>query len=799
MTRLGARLLAAILILSLSAAAFAAVDVDPTYSALRASRPDGRTIALTNFTFERDVLRFTLNGKLHLLKPVEGKTPGAVFTGQGTYELTPALNNEQRQLSIYAGDKSLERLVDQFDSAIFLGSALIAAAEKTGAPVAGAPDATALDKFEDYLKHQRKQVRTNVHIRVLQEMIDGDKEPLFIAWLNGKKYPPAFVTVDPRDEEQTALSVIHDDKGGVWYSSYTKNEIQKGLVEVKKPLVDPEHYLIDAAFKGAEIIATSTMTFTPYSDMRVLPVNLMYKLRISDAMWSPASDSPDWKPVAVIQEDKDADANAAVVFPAAAKAGSKYLLKVSYAGKDVLTNAGDGNWSVGARLSWYPNVAIFDDYASYELRFRVPQKLQVVAIGNEVENKVEGDQRVSVWKTETPARVAGFNYGRFKKLSQADKDSGMTVEVYTNPGTPDILRDINAYLEMAAMEEGGPSFVKIDTSDLAQAAMADGINTARVANAFFGTLMHKKVAITQQSEWGFGQSWPSLIYLPYLAFLNGTQRNTLGMGVGVKEAIDSIGMHEFAHQWWGHQIGWKSYRDQWISEGFAEFTAGLVLQNTSGWPRYNHFLEQHRKTILEKPRGALITNDQAGPITQGQRLSTWQNPAAYFAITYSKGPYILHMLRMAMWDRQNGDAAFIGMMSDFVKSYSGKNPSTRDFQRIAEKHATASLKLTQDGKLDWFFNQWVHGTAIPKYDAKLDVKDIGGGKYKVTGSIAQSEVTENFAMVVPIYVHFDKTNYARVGGTLLIGNTTKPIDFELALPKKPQKFSVNANHDILAR
>ncbi|HUP61021.1 MAG TPA: M1 family aminopeptidase [Thermoanaerobaculia bacterium] len=798
MIRAGARSLSLLVVLSLAATAFA-VESDPTYTALRAARPDGRTIALTNFTFERDVLRFTLNGKLHLLKPVDGKTPGGVFIGQGSYELTPAMANEQRQLAIYADDKSLERLVDQFDSAIFLGSALIAAAEKSGGPVAGTPDPSALGKFEDYLKHQRRKVKSNLHIRVLQEMIDGDREPLFLAWLNGKKYPPAFVAVDPREEEQTALIVIHDDKGGLWYSSRYKSEIQKGLAEVKKPLVDPEHYLIDATFKGAEIIATSTMTFTPYADVRVLPVNLMAKLRISEAMWSPAVDEPEWQPVAVIQEDKDEDASAAVVFPSPAKADLMYLLKVTYAGKEVLTNAGDGNWSVGARLSWYPNVAIFDDYATYELRFRIPQKLQVVAIGHEVENKVEGDQRVSVWKTETPARVAGFNYGRFKKLTQTDKDSGMTVEVFTNPGTPDILREINAYLEMAAMEEGGPSFVKIDTAELAKAAMADGINTARVGNAFFGPLLHKKVAITQQSEWGFGQSWPSLIYLPYLAFLNGTQRNALGMGAAVKEAVDSIGMHEFAHQWWGHQIGWKSYRDQWISEGFAEFTAGLVLQNTGGWPRYNHFFEQHRKTILEKPRGAIMPNDQAGPITQGQRLSTWQNPSAYFAITYSKGPYILHMLRMAMWDRQSGDAAFIAMMTDFVKSYSGKNPSTRDFQKIVEKHATPSLKITKDGKLDWFFNQWVHGTAIPKYESKFAVQDIGGGKYKVTGSITQSEVPENFAVVVPMYVHFDKTNYAKFGATMIVGSTTRPVDFEIALPKKPQKFSINANHDVLAR
>src|SRR6185436_12785555 len=107
--------------------------------------------------------------------------------------------------------------------------------------------------------------------------------------------------------------------------------------------------------------------------------------------------------------------------------------------------------------------------------------------------------------SETPVRVAGFNYGKFKKLAQSDKDSGMTVEVYTNPGTPDVVRQINSALEaMSAEEGGGPSFVHIDTGKLAQSALADGINTARTGNVFYGPLAHRKVAITQQSEWSFG-------------------------------------------------------------------------------------------------------------------------------------------------------------------------------------------------------------------------------------------------------------------------------------------------------
>ena len=52
---------------------------------------------------------------------------------------------------------------------------------------------------------------------------------------------------------------------------------------------------------------------------------------------------------------------------------------------------------------------------------------------------------------------------------------------------------------------------------------------------------------------------------------------------------------------------------------------------------------------------------------------------------------------------------------------------------------------------------------------------------------------------MPIYVHFDKKSFSRMAATLLIGNATKPITFEIVLPKKPQRISINAMHDVLAR
>ena len=46
--------------------------------------------------------------------------------------------------------------------------------------------------------------------------------------------------------------------------------------------------------------------------------------------------------------------------------------------------------------------------------------------------------------------------------------------------------------------------------------------------------------------------------------------------------VQEVTPHEVAHQWWGHAVGWASCHDQWLSEGFAEFSAGFSAERGTG-------------------------------------------------------------------------------------------------------------------------------------------------------------------------------------------------------------------------
>lgn len=788
-----------LLVVSLPATA---VEV-PEYLAIRAARPDGRRVNVQGLKLSRDAyaLHFK-SGAFHLLAPVGGRTFGAVFLGDGSWELRPATEGERRHLNLVTGDKDLEVMTDSFTSMVLLFSdATAGELEAHSAVATEAPDARAIKAYEDHLEQQKKKYQVNLHLRVLRDLLNGvdPRNGAFLAIVDGKNYAPMLLSVDPLGignlaagfgwfgGEEVSLLSFDDQNAGFWYLSTYKDAAKSGRGKPLTMMADALHYTVDTTIGSKlEIEGTTTIRLIPMIEgMRVLPVHIQPKLRLQEVELISGGTSV---PVAVIQEEIElgrlarlfreevADADAAVVLSAPLKVGETVELKLHYVGREVLQSTGEG-YSVRARESWYPNLGTFADLATYHLTFRYPKRNSLISVGELVSEDSSGREKVSTWKADRPMRIAGFNYGEFRKRSRTDEQSKMRVDVYTTR----------------------------DRERMAGDTIADAVNTARVAHVFFGEAPYPAVSVTQQTEWSFGQSWPSLVFLPTLALTTSTERVMMLEDAGpamfqVNEFAKMVGWHEFAHQWWGHLVGWESYRDQWLSEGFSEFTAALVLQVTEGGGRYADYWNRQRNDILSR-RGGTASGNDAGAISQGFRLATRRSPGAAQSNVYSKGGYVLHMLRMLMQNTQttNPDEPFIAMMHDFVATYGGKNPSTADFQRVVEKHMSPMMNAGNDGTMNWFFNQWVHGTHVPKLKSTLSVQDAGGGKFRLSGTITQEGVPTDFASVVPIYADFGKGAMVRLGLMRVVGNNSEKVDVTLPLPRKPNKIVINAMSDILVR
>ncbi len=556
-------------------AGFAESSVLETYRALRAPRLDGRTIAVSGLTLTRGDLSLRFDGTFHLLAPVALQGFGAVFLGRAELRLEPTTEMERAHLALRLRDPRFEVLTDSFTELVLLfadrteeerlpgaaapGRGAVAApgSGARAAPGSGAvADPRAAKLLEQALESQRERLRSNLQLRLLRAVTNQAAAAggPFVAFGRGARLGEVLVAHDPLgcDEllqthfsrEHTFVLVADPQKGGYWYSSDPASASAHRWGNALTYAIE-----LDIAGDNALAGKTTIKFITEAPKLQVLPLRLMPRLRLTAASYQPPLASA---PVAVeyVQEDHRHDADAAVIFPEPVVRGDLVELHLTYEGKEVLENAGDENYFVNARSSWYPNLGTFTDVAAYQLTFTLPADREVVAVGDQSENVVQGSRRTQRFATALPVRVAGFNYGRFKKLDRLDEATGFNVSVFTNPGRPEFLdlldRALGGGVPQIPLGDGGAGAIssarspeenerqfgrglvgRVDTAALAESALVDGLNAARIGTAYFGPLQINRVAITQQSQWNFGQSWPTLIYLPYLAFLSGTHRAQL--------------------------------------------------------------------------------------------------------------------------------------------------------------------------------------------------------------------------------------------------------------------------------
>jgi hypothetical protein len=760
---------------------------DANYQALREGVPTD-VLRTENVELRRDAATITLkNGQLAFIKAMDNRPAIAVFTGEGAIRLKPAIPIEERYLARVTGKPELE---EAFESAVFFFS------DGTYDEVKSQASAMPLDpRSAGVLKSLRDKLRRdmtfgdigNVEAELLGELYNPKRGASFRAYLHGKRFNdlrffmvPSGALPSVQSPEETALvNIDAGDHAGIWYLTHLQSEWAKGTANSSedKREIGATHYKIDTVVaKGGGLSASTEMEFTAVmAGARVLRIDLLPTLRVKRVT------DEKGRAIPFIQESTKADDSFHVVMPEALEAGKKYVLRFEYEGSKVIRGEGGGNFSVVARSSWYPNVNSFLDHATYDLKFHVPKQYTLVSVGKVVSESKDG---VSEWKSDIPIAVAGFNYGVFKKRSVSDEQVKYDLEVYTTQEVPDNLKMFAESMSLTP-------------SAMAKNALVDTQNSMRVYQQMFGEAPFGRLAVTQQPAFFFGQSWPTLVYLPVSAFLDATQRWQMMGSEAFKfgEFIDEVTPHEVAHQWWGHMVGWASYHDQWLSEGFAEFSAGLFLEETHRLADAQKFWDRLQVEITEKGSFGISAND-AGPIWLGIRLDTPKTAGAYNRLVYPKGAYLLQMIRMLMWDDRTGDQDFSAMMKDYVKTYLYKNASSEEFVGVVAKHIKPGMDLDGSHNMGWFTREWIYGTDLPKYRMEYSMKPSADGRVRFAGKITQSDVSPDFVMRLPIYLDFDG-KVIRAGSTVLRGNITTP-EILLNLPKKPKRVLLSANHDVLA-
>lgn len=796
-------------------------NTDPVYTEFRklSELPNsfgGEYAVVNNLSFQRDAATFNLrSGEMYFLTAAEGKTIGAVFFGDGDISLTPPVESEKKMLKFFTDSSDFK---EQFSQLVvfFTDQTFDEIKKSPNVKISskGSQSAKARDAFrskEDLLKNN---FRYNITTRILMDVYAPPRPGFFLSFIEGKKNSKLIYQLDPLgieqvSPEQVALINYSTSERGIWTAFHLADEYKKGTgtSSQDRRVIDLTNHSIDFSIRGTRLFATDKVTMVSrVPGERVLPFNLYSSLRVKKVSVENGEE------INLIQESKDKDGGLGVILPSAPEVGKPFTLTFEYEGDNAVRQAGTGNYILIPRTSWYPNNAgtSFGDRATFDMTIHYPKQFVMVGVGELVEpEKLEGDMKVAKWSSKgIEMAVAGFNYGDFIKKEVADSGSGYGLEVYVNREIPEELRAFQLSVENAQRNsinnsssgqllDTTPNIGAVSTSSLAQTVLGESQNAARIYNTFFGKMPYKRIAMTQQPAGNFGQAWGTLVYMPYFAFINEGQRaQIIGQG-GKSDFWREVGAHEIAHQWWGHAVGWTSYHEQWMSEGFAQLSTSLYIQYVKkDMDKFNDFWDDQRRQIVEPSPATMGKKPYTiGPITQGYRLNTATTGSVAQRLIYPKGAYILHMIRMMMYEKKGGDARFSKMMKDFLATHFNKDVTTEDFKAIVEKHITPEMDIDKNGKMDWFFDQWVYGTEVPGYKFEYSVNKTDG-KTVMTANITQSDVSDNFVMPVPIYLDFGN-GWVPLGSVTVVGN--KPFDLgSIELPKAPKRVAICAFSDVLA-
>ena len=774
---------------------------DPAYRQLRDIGFGGGAVSVTNLVLKRDAGTFTFKqGAFGFLAPVNGKITGAVFSGEGEFTLNPPIASERRSLSILT--RSAEPGITETFNTVVLRFTDNTYDEIMKSGVAANSAGYSADALHQAQENSRKKIKTNFDARILQDVLSSDPGGFFLAFIDGKKYSNKLLyCVDPHGcdyvaPEEVSLMTYDEMKYGIWAAFHYSNEYSSGVARgtQENSAFNIESQNLDTKIdKSGYLRGNALATIIPQVDnLRVVAFDLYPTLRVQ----SVADESGN--PLQFIQEDKDHDADFWVILPKAAHKGEKVQIRTVYEGKDAVITTGSGNYFPVARENWYPNTR-FGRYSNYEMKFSTPKKIQIIATGNPVSQNIEGDQNVTVWKSEAPLSVAGFNLGDFKKMEAKEEQNGYLIEAYANKEPPDFVRQIKGIADQDQLththQTTGLTMGTMDTTAMMNKPLAEAQFSTYLYTSYFGPLPYKHLAMTQQTACTFGQSWPNLVYMPICSFFDSMVRHQLRLD-DTRGYWKTVAPHEVAHQWWGHAVGFNSYRDQWMSEGFSEFSASLFVQMIM--KNQDEFLKLWRdqlELMTERNKEGVRAVD-IGPLTAGYRLNSsragWDVARR---LIYPKGAFVLHMIRMMMYDNATGDANFKAMMHDFVQTYYNKAASTEDFKAMVEKHMTPGMNLTGDGKMDWFFNEYVYGTELPDYKLEQSVSPGENGAFKMRIKLTQSNVDDSFRMMVPLYVELADGKIVRLGAAKMQGNKT--IEQIIPFPQAPKRAMINYFYDVL--
>jgi aminopeptidase N len=308
-------------------------------------------------------------------------------------------------------------------------------------------------------------------------------------------------------------------------------------------------------------------------------------------------------------------------------------------------------FTVFSTSHWLPCLDEPDQKATFRLRLTVPDGLTAVASGDLVKHSAAAGLATYEWRQTKPlpTYVFGFAIGPFRSVSETHRDVRLDC-LGTTLSDADLRRACSAtgdmmdfFSERAGVPYPNPVYTQVFTA----------ANPEQEVGSFtlLGEGYARRLLDDRQDVW--------------------------------------LQAHELSHQWWGNGVTCRDWTHFWLNEGLATFVADAYKEKRFGRDVYLREIESSKSRYL-RVRDA----GEDKPLV----FPDWNRPSANDrTIVYSKGAYVLHLLR-----EQLGEEKFWSGLRAYTRRYMWKSVTTPDFQRAMEQ-ATGT-------DLGDFFERWVSGS-----------------------------------------------------------------------------------------
>ena len=700
------------------------------------------------------------DGVLVPTHPVAGRTVEWVFVGQARFRFDPPDDIEADQLELFSGQRELD---------VGLEAAVMVRADD-------APVRALLEHQEPaFLSPPMLERVVTVHREWLEgaeRAANGIRGGVFNALIGDRAYSDYFAIwcrsyeigdfiyeFDPEDTEPHTLAhfspleirgwdrlrlerhLKHQQKRGRWLDTRIQDigdwDIwlsgpwdPTGKIREASPGFEAEHYRIDATIGRDETTLRGKATLDVVSleaGRRVIPLELFRDLVAETVRLETG------EPLFFFRSGGDL----IVVLDEPTTAGQRLQIEIVYRGK-AMRWVDRKMFDLEDTANWYPHCGT-TDRATYDVTLRWPRGLQLLASGRPVESGRNGRTRWQRRVLDVPSIAFSFVMGRFEiERAQAGH---VELEVGFNRSGPHRLSE-GVRREMIEAIRSSLSYFEETFGPYPLDSLTVVTLPRRYSQSFLGFITLADSILPPNVP-------------PGGAEMNWYRSTTVA--------------HEVAHQWWGNMIGWSSYRDQWLSEAMANYSAMQFWSDTQeGGAAFFSELSAGWRQSLNQTTPVGRTVESLGPIVLGVRLNSTLADNGYRAIVYRKGAVVLAMLARIV-----GQRPFVEMMRSLSEAASHRVVSTATFVKSLERMSGLDLS--------GFARRYIYGTGIPEvyYDYRISgdpesgwtiegeanlmaevdyeqaVRSLGDRGWDVVRTIRPQPIDKDSALVVPYRIVLD--------------------------------------------